>query len=77
MSGPTLPSVRAASALWRRERGAVGAVVWSLAQRSAIVAPALFLAGERKNLVRYTVAVVVAIELVVLGVVGSQIRSER
>jgi hypothetical protein len=48
-----------------------------MAQRSAIVAPALFLAGERKNLAKYTLAVVVAIELVVLGVVARQIRSER
>lgn len=77
ITGPTLPSVRAADALLRRESGGVGLVLLSMLERSAIVAPVLYLAGERRNLFRYTLSVVVAIELVVLATVGKQIRDEK
>ena len=70
---PTLPSVVAAEKFWRGEPGAFGSVLWSMLERAAIIAPALYVLGERKRLVRYTVGVTVAIEAVVLWQVKRQI----
>lgn len=63
-----LPSAIAAEKFWRGEPGAGWTIAGSMLERSAIVATALYLAGERKRLLRYTVAVTVAIEVVVLAV---------
>lgn len=71
--GPTLPSVVAAEAVWTDQPGAIGSVAVSLLERAAIIGGALFLAGERKNLLRYTLATTIAIELVVLAVVKKQL----
>lgn len=74
MAQPTLPSVVAAEALLKNEPNALGKVLWSLAQRAAIIAPALYLAGERKRVGRYTLAATLAIEAVVLLEVRSQLQ---
>lgn len=76
-SQPTLPSVVAAEKFWKGEPGGVSAVLWSMVERAAIIAPALFLLGERKKLVRYTVGVTAAIEAVVLWQVKRQIDQEK
>lgn len=70
---PTLPSVVAAEAIWRGEKGAAGKVAYSMLQRAAIILPALFLAGERKHLLKYTLFTTAAIEAVVLWEVKKQI----
>lgn len=72
-AAPTLPSVTAAEAFWRGDDGALGRVLWSMAERAAIVGTALYLAGERKRVLRYTLAVTGAIEAVVLWQVKRQI----
>jgi len=72
---PTLPSVVAAEALWRGEKGAAGKVALSMLERAAIILPALFLAGERKHLLRYTLVTTAAIEAVVLWQVKRQLDS--
>lgn len=74
MSEPTLPSVQAAKAIWVGEPGAAGKVLVSLLERSAIVAPALWLAGVRdgRTLAKQTAAVVLVIEAVVLWQVRRQ-----
>lgn len=74
MTKATLPSVVAAEKFWRGEPDGVSSVLWSMAQRAAIIAPALYLAGERNRLWRYTVAATVAIEAVVLWQVKSQLE---
>jgi hypothetical protein len=74
-AAPTLPSVTAAEAFWRGEEGALGKVLWSMVERAAIIAPTLYVLGERKRLVRYTVGVTAAIEAVVLWQVKRQIDS--
>jgi hypothetical protein len=74
---PTLPSVVAAEALLKNQPGAVGKLLWSLAQRAAIIAPALYLAGERKRVVRYTLVATLAIEAVVLWEVRRQLGVRR
>jgi len=70
---PTLPSVTAAEKFWKGEPGALGAVLWSMVERAAIIAPALYVLGERKRLVRYTLGVTAAIEAVVLWQVKRQL----
>lgn len=73
----TLPSVTAAEALWKGETGAFGKILWSMVERAAIIAPTLYLLGERKKLVRYTVGITAAIEAVVLWQVKRQLDSEK
>jgi hypothetical protein len=73
---PTLPSVVAAEAFWRKEQGAGGKLLWSMLQRAAIILPALFVAGERKNLLKYTAVTTLAIEAVVLLEVKKQLRGQ-
>lgn len=75
MAAPTLPSVVAAEALWTRKPEAPKLIAVSLLERAAIVAPALWLAGERqpKGLFVKTAAVVLAIEAVVLWQVKRQL----
>lgn len=70
---PTLPSVTAAEKFWKGEPGAWKSILWSMVERSAIVAPALYIAGEREHVVKYTLAVTAAIEAVVLWQVKRQI----
>lgn len=74
MADPTLPSVEAAKAVWSGESDAWKRVLWSMAERAAIIAPALYLAGERKRILRYTLATTAAIEAVVLLVVRNQMK---
>ena len=73
---PTLPSVVAAQKFWRGESGALGSILWSMTERAAIIGAALYLAGERKRLLRYTLATTAAIEAVVLWQVKRQIDRE-
>ena len=70
---PTLPSVVAAEKFWKKEPDAYQAIAKSMAQRAAIIGTALLIAGERKRLLRYTLAATIAIELVVLWEVKKQI----
>lgn len=77
MAQPTLPSVVAAEALLKNEPNALGKVLLSMAERAAIIAPALYLAGERKRVVRYTLAATLAIEAVVIWQVRRQLGRAR
>lgn len=72
-AAPTLPSVTAAEAFWRGDEGAWKRILWSMVERAAIIAPTLYVLGERKRLLRYTVGVTAAIEAVVLWQVKRQI----
>ena len=76
---PTLPSVQAATKVWTDQPGAWGAVLGSMFQRAAIVAPALWVTGTRKplRLALSTFAVVAAIEAVVLLEVRSQLQKPQ
>ncbi len=74
MATPTLPSIVAAEAFWRGDEGAWKRVLWSMLERAAIIAPALYLAGERKRVLRYTLATTAAIEAVVLWQVKRQLK---
>lgn len=76
MAQPTLPSIIAAEALLKGEEGAWGKILWSLLQRSAIIAPALYLAGERERILKYTAFSAIAIELVVLWEVKKQLEKK-
>lgn len=75
---PTLPSVIAARALWAGEPGAWGKVLGSMLERSLLVAPALWLAGDRElgTLARKTALVVTFIEVGVLLTIRSQLEKE-
>jgi hypothetical protein len=73
MSEPTLSSVIAAKKLLNNEQGAFFAVTWSVLQRAAIIGAGLALAGERKNLIRYSLFAAVAVELALLWEVKRQI----
>ena len=70
---PTLPSVVAAEKFWKKDPDAYPAIAKSMAQRAAIIGTALLIAGERKRLLRYTLAATIAIELVVLWEVKKQL----
>lgn len=76
MAEPTLPSIVAAEALWREEPGALGKVGYSMLERAAIVAPALWLSGTRevKPLFWQTLTVVTFIEAVVIWQVQRQLK---
>ena len=74
---PTLPSVTAAEKFWNGEPGAWKSILGSMLERAAIIAPALYLAGERKRLLRYTLAVTLGIEAVVLATVKYQMSREK
>lgn len=76
-AAPTLPSVTAAEKFWRGEPGALGSILWSMVERAAIIAPTLYVLGERKRLARYTLGVTAAIEAVVLWQVKRQIDQEK
>lgn len=78
MSRATLPSVQAAEAVWTDQPGAWAKVATSMLERAAIVAPALWVAGERepKGLAVKTLTVVAAIEAVVLWQVRRQLESK-
>lgn len=69
----TLPSVTAAEAFWEGEPGGLTAVIGSTALRAALIGIGLALAGERKNLVKYSVAGALAIEAFVLTSVKLQL----
>lgn len=75
---PTLPSVTAAASFIRGEPGGIYAVVGSTLGRAAIIAPGLWLAGDRnpKRIARNAFFAALAIEIFVLGVVARQIRAE-
>ena len=70
---PTLPSIVAAEKFWKGEPGGVAAVLWSMVERAAIIAPTLYVLGERNRLVRYTLGITAAIEAVVLWQVKRQL----
>lgn len=76
MTQPTLPSVIAAEKFWKKEPDAYKAIAVSMVERGAIVGIALLLAGERKHLLKYTVAVTAAIEAVVLWQVKKQLEAK-
>lgn len=76
MAEPTLPSIQAAKAVWTGAPDAGAKVAFSMLERAAIVAPALWLVGVRdwRRLALETGAVVGAIELVVLWQVRRQLK---
>lgn len=69
---PTLPSAIAANDLLDGKPGSLAAVGWSFAQRSLIIAAALYLAGERQRVGRYALAGAALIEAFVLIEIARQ-----
>lgn len=61
-----VPSYEAACAWHLRQPGAATRVGLSFVSRTALVAAALYVAGERKNLLRYSLVTSGAIEAFVL-----------
>lgn len=76
---PTLPSVLAAQSFVRGEPGGIYAVIGSTLGRAALIAPGLWLAGDRnpKRIARNALFGALAIEIFVLGVVARQIRDQK
>ena len=70
----TLPSVAAAEQFWKGEEGGAVKLVTSTALRALLIAAGLAAAGERKRLVRYSIAGALAIEVFVLVTVRSQLK---
>ena len=66
MAAPLVPSHSSARDLVNGVPGAVGRVGMHYAQRTALLAGALILAGERKHVLRYALAGSAAIEAFVL-----------
>lgn len=75
---PTLPSVKAAAMFIRGEPGGILAVISSTLGRAAIIAPGLWVAGDRnpKRIARNALFGALAIEIFVLGAVARQIRAD-
>lgn len=75
----TLPSVSSAEAFWLGEPGAVGKLILSTLGRSTVIGAGLFIAGERRHLVKYSLFAATAIEIMVLTLVKKQLaeRAER
>lgn len=72
----TLPSVVAAEDFLKGKPGGLMSVVSSTAGRAGIIFAGLYLAGERKRLLRYAVAGALAIELFVLWRIKNQLESQ-
>ena len=72
----TLPSVVAAEDFLRGKPGGLVSVVSSTAGRAGIIFAGLYLAGERKRLLRYALAGALAIELFVLWRISNQIEEQ-
>lgn len=70
----TLPSVIAAEKFLKGEPGGVSGVVLSTVERAGLILIGLFLAGERKRLIRYSLAGALVIEAVVLARVKKQLK---
>jgi len=66
-AGLVLPSARAAADLVAGQPGALLDVAGTLALRSALIAAGLFLAGERRALVKKSLYAALAIEAFVIG----------
>jgi hypothetical protein len=72
----TLPSVVAAEDFLRGKPGGLMAVLSSTAGRAGIIFTGLYLAGERKRLLRYALAGALAIELFVLLRIKAQLAKD-
>ncbi len=70
-----LPSASAAMNFWRGEPGAVWGIAKTAAQRAGIIGLGLAVVGERKNLVKYSVAASLAIEAWVLWEAKRQMQN--
>ena len=73
----TLPSVVAAEQFWKGEEGGAFNLVTSTALRALLIGVGLAVAGERKNLVKYSVAGALAIEAFVLTAVKIQLSKTQ
>jgi len=70
-----LPSGRSARALWTEGlREAAPGIAWNIAQRAAMIYAGLVMVGQRRNLVRSSVAGAAAVEVAVLLYVRRAIR---
>lgn len=72
MSQQVLPSADSALALVRGERNAIFKVARDMALRSTLVGAGLYVAGERKHLVKKAVYGAAAIEIAVLALAWSK-----
>lgn len=73
----TLPSVVAAEDFLRGRPGGLTAVASSTAGRAGIIFMGLYLAGERKRLLRYALAGALAIEAFVLWRIWAQLEDAK
>jgi hypothetical protein len=72
----TLPSVASAEDFWNGNPGGLMGVIVSTALRAGLVGVGLAIAGERKNLVKYSLAGALAIEAFVLTSVKYQLNKQ-
>ena len=74
----TLPSVTAAQSFIRGDKGGIMAVIGSTLGRAAIIAPGLWLAGDRnpRRIARNALFGALAIEIFVLGAVARQMKAQ-
>jgi hypothetical protein len=70
----SLPSSQAALDLVEGKPAAIVPVLGSMLGRAALIGAGLFVVGERRNLVKYSAAAAVAIELFVIGYVAANRR---
>lgn len=70
----TLPSVSSAEAFWLDQPGSVAKLLLSTLGRSTVIAAGLYVAGERRHLVKYSLYAATAIELMVLALVKKQLN---
>jgi len=72
----TLPSVSSAEAFWLGEPGSVGKLIMSTLGRSTVIGAGLFIAGERRHLIKYSLFAATAIEIMVLTLVKRQLNEQ-
>jgi hypothetical protein len=72
----SLPSLDAAVRFMRGEEGGLGGVITSTALRAVLIGAGLAVVGERKHLVKYSLAGAVAIEAFVLLTVRAQLATK-
>jgi hypothetical protein len=76
MEKASLPSSDSAARFLRGEPGSLPGVVLSTLGRAALIGGGLFLAGERKNLIKYSLAGALMIEVFVLWYVQKEQKEE-
>ena len=73
----TLPSVESAEMFWEGHPDRYQAIVGSVLKRSLLIGAGLFIAGERKHLIKYSLAASAFIQLSVLWEIKKQMEKKN